>query len=303
MKLPILPSVPSDAHKGTFGTALIVGGCRGMSGAPVLAGMAALRGGAGLVWLSVPDRIADIVAAFDPCYMTIPLPCDCMGRLSLESETDLARAAQNATAVGLGPGLAQTPGLRELVGRMYAGVPRPMVVDADALNCLATTPELLRYGEGPRILTPHPGEFARLAGLAAPVRIPPPGQPSIAGETARPARAEMLSIAVEKARFWNTVVVLKGQGTLVTDGERQYVNTTGNPGMATGGSGDVLTGLLTALLCRGMAAFDAAVLGVYLHGLAGDLAASRVGKVGMTARNIVETLPEAFQEYEGTKAG
>ena len=276
---PQLPVRPLDTHKGTFGTALMIGGSRGMSGAIALAGMAALRCGAGLVRLAVPDRILDTVASFDPCYTTIPMENDCMGRLSLESEQELARETLRATAVAIGPGLSETPSLRELVARIYSGLPKTLVVDADGLNNLSKNPELLEMPEGPRILTPHPGEFSRLLGMD---RLP---------------RHAQLDIAVEKAELWQAVIVLKGHQTLVTDGKRRYLNTTGNPGMATGGSGDVLTGVITSLVCQGLDAFDASVLGVYLHGLAGDLAAKELGMESMVASDIVRYLPNAFQTY------
>ncbi|MDO4558500.1 MAG: NAD(P)H-hydrate dehydratase, partial [Planctomycetia bacterium] len=136
-KLPGLPSRRRDSHKGTYGTSLLIGGCPGMSGAIALAGMAALRSGSGLVRLAIPEKILDSVAGFDPCYTTLPMACDCKGRLSLDAEPELATAAQKATAIAVGPGLNQTPGLFELVARIYSGVPKPLVVDADALNCLS----------------------------------------------------------------------------------------------------------------------------------------------------------------------
>lgn len=257
-----------------------------------MAGMAALRSGAGLVRLAIPEKILDSVAAFDPCYTTLPMSCDCLGRLSLDAEPELAVATRSATAIAIGPGLSQTPSLFELVARMYSGVPKPLVVDADALNCLARveseslTMEILTIPEGPRILTPHPGEFARLIGH---------GKHSV---PAKLSREQMVPIAVEKACEWKSIVVLKGAGTLVTDGVRQYINPTGNPGMATGGSGDVLTGVIVSLLAQGLDAYDAAVLGVYLHGLAGDLAAQRVGEYGMVATDIIAAIPEAFRHHQ-----
>ncbi|MDO4557927.1 MAG: ADP/ATP-dependent (S)-NAD(P)H-hydrate dehydratase, partial [Planctomycetia bacterium] len=147
-------------------------------------------------------------------------------------------------------------------------------------------PRILTLPEGPRILTPHPGEFARMIGHH--------GEPDVP----KRSRTELLPIAVERARQWKSIIVLKGAGTLVTDGVRQYVNTTGNPGMATGGSGDVLTGVIVSLLAQGLEAFDAAVLGVYLHGLAGDLASRRLGEYGMTAMDIVASIPPAIRRYQ-----
>ncbi len=274
--LPRLPSRPVDAHKGMFGTALIVGGSRGMTGAVALAGMAALRGGAGLVRLAVADCCLDVVAALEPSYMTAPLPADVQGRIAAAAYKPIMELAKSATWVACGPGLGRSPELRELVVRLYRDIALPMVVDADALNALAARPEALGQGGGPRVLTPHPGEFARLIGR----------------KLDRPASEQA---AVELAARCQLVVVLKGHGTLITDGRRQARNTTGNPGMARGGSGDVLTGLIAALGCQGLSAYDAARLGAHVHGLAGDLAAAELGQVSMIAGDLVRFLPRTLK--------
>jgi NAD(P)H-hydrate epimerase len=273
--LPRLPPRPADAHKGLFGTALLVGGSRGMTGAVALAGMAALRGGAGLVRLAVADSCLEVVAALEPSYMTAPLRADTQGRISAAAYGPIMKLSESATVVALGPGLGRSPDLNALVVRLYRDIARPMVVDADALNALAIHPEALGEGGGPRVLTPHPGEFARLIGR----KLDGP---------------EREAAAVELAARSGVVVVLKGHRTLITDGRRRARNTTGNPGMARGGSGDVLTGLIAALACQGMAVYEAARLGVYLHGLAGDLAAAELGQVSMIASDLVRFLPPAF---------
>ncbi len=274
-----LPKRPADAHKGTFGLALIVGGSRGMSGAVALAGMAALRSGAGLVRLAVTESVLDVVAAIEPSYMTVPLPADLQGRLAVEATEQLFELAETATAVAIGPGLGRSAGLDKLVGRLYRRLDKPLVVDADALNALAIQPKSLRRPAGPRVLTPHPGEFARLAGE------------KLQGEAREAA-------AIEMAAQCGVVVVLKGHQTLVTDGQRRSINATGNPGMATGGSGDVLTGLITALMAQGLSPYDAARLGVHLHGLAGDLAAAELGETSMIASDLVRFLPQAFRQHQ-----
>ncbi|MGD0899552.1 MAG: NAD(P)H-hydrate dehydratase [Thermoguttaceae bacterium] len=274
----LAPRLP-EAHKGDFGTALIIGGSRGMTGAVALAGMAALRGGAGLVRLAVPQRCLDVVSSIEPSYMTAPLADDDAGRIALSAHDRIVELAQAATVVACGPGLGRSADLDRLVGRLYRELARPMVVDADALNALSIQPEVLARPAGPRILTPHPGEFARLIGQ------------KLDGQARQQA-------AVDLAARYGLVVVLKGHRTLVTDGRRQYHNTTGNPGMATGGSGDSLTGLVTALACQGLAPYDAARLGVYLHGLAGDLAASEVGEVSLVASDLVRFLPKAIVAHE-----
>jgi NAD(P)H-hydrate epimerase len=286
--LPHLPPRDPDSHKGHFGFDLIVGGSRGMTGAVVMAGMAALRGGAGLVRLAVPEVCLDVVAAFEPSYMTVPLPGDADGRIAAEAWGKIVESCEWADVVALGPGLGRSEGLDELVGRLYREVPKPMVVDADGLNALSTQPDVLGDHAASRILTPHPGEFARLTGE----KVSP-----------NSAREEQEDAAVELAARANVIVVLKGHRTLVTDGSHRYQNTTGNPGMATGGSGDVLTGLVTALCGQGLSPYDAARLGVYLHGLAGDFAASEHGEVSMIASDLVDFLPDAFEEYEAGSEG
>ncbi len=275
--LPRLSPRASDAHKGTFGTALIVGGSRGMSGAVALAGMAALRGGAGLVRLAVPDVCLDCVARFEPAYTTIPLASDRAGRIRLQSYRAIVRLASAATVVGLGPGLGRSLGLDALVSRLYREWPGPLVVDADGLNALAARPQSLESPGAPRILTPHPGEFVRLVGT-------------------KPSAEQREALAVRMARQWRVVLVLKGHRTLITDGQRMACNSTGNPGMATGGSGDVLTGLITALAGQGLTPWEAARLGVYTHGLAGDLAAAELGQVSLTAGDLIRFLPAALQQ-------
>jgi len=277
--LPRLAPRAPDAHKGTFGTALIIGGSRGMTGAVALAGMAALRGGAGLVRLAVADRCLETVAGYEPSYMTAPLPCDVEGRISAAAHTRIMELARTATVVAIGPGLGRSPDLDRLVRRLYQEIALPMICDADALNALSTDRDLLAEHAGPRIFTPHPGEFARLVGE----NYPPDER-----ETA----------AQELAGRCKLAVVLKGHRTFVTDGRRHWHNSTGNPGMATGGSGDSLTGLITALTCQHLEPYEAARLGVYVHGLAGDLAAKELGMPSLIARDIVQYLPAALKLTE-----
>jgi NAD(P)H-hydrate epimerase len=280
--LPRLPPRRPDSHKGDFGRALLVGGSRGMTGAIGLAGMAALRGGAGLVKLAVPDECLPIVAAYEPCYMSVPLPADGTGRIAGAANSTLEKLASEATAMAIGPGLGQSDELCELVVGLYESLTVPLVVDADGLNALAKQRDALSRSErrqnAARILTPHPGEFARLAGIAS------------LQTDQREAQARAL------AAGWGAIVVLKGHRTVITDGERLAINATGNPGMSTGGAGDVLTGVITALLCQGLTAWDAARLGVYVHGLAGDLAAAEKGQVGLIARDLVDFLPQALAQ-------
>ncbi len=276
--LPPLPPRPVDAHKGTFGRVLIVAGSRGMSGAACLAGLGALRGGAGLVYVAAPEPIVPIVASVDPSYLTIPLPADDAGRLSLDALPQIQTRAGDMESLAIGPGWGQSEDLRQLSEELYASLTTPAVVDADALNALSQQPQVLSRHAGPRVLTPHPGEFARLTGS------------SIAQLQIR--REES---AREFAAKHGVVLVLKGQGTVVTDGVQTVINTTGNSGMATGGTGDVLTGLIAALLAQRMSPFDAARLGVHLHGLAGDLAATELSEPGLIASDLPRFLGAAWR--------
>jgi NAD(P)H-hydrate epimerase len=277
--LPLLPQRDARSHKGHFGLVLIVGGSRGMAGAAALAGMAALRGGAGLVRLAVPDVCLETVAGFEPSYMTVPLPCDVSGHISRSARAKIVELAQAATVVACGPGMGRSLGLNVLVSWLYSHLPNPMVLDADGLNALASRAEVLSQPGGPRILTPHPGEFSRLL-----------GNRKLRPDQRQPA-------AVELARRSSAVLVLKGHHTILTDGNGHTVNKTGNPGMATGGSGDVLTGLIAALAAQGLSPLDAARLGVHLHGLSGDLAADELGQESLIATDLIRFLPNAFQRY------
>lgn len=277
--LPKLPVRRADAHKGDFGRALLIGGSRGMAGAIALAGKACLRSGAGLVRLAVPECILDTVASFEPSYMTVPLPCDRGGRLKPKALVRLGELADDATCVACGPGLGRSKRLLAVVRSLYEHLPQPLVIDADGLNALAAFDHGLKSPGGPRILTPHPGEFARLA------KTP---------DGSKPSRQEQIAQAQQLATEHGIVILLKGHRTIVTDGTHTAENTTGNPGMATGGTGDVLTGIITALVCQGLAPLDAAVLGAHVHGLAGDLAAAELGQVSLMASDLVRYLPKAF---------
>ena len=294
--LPSLPLRPADAHKGTFGRVLVIGGSRGMSGAPSLTGLGALRGGAGLVFVAVPSEVLPIVAAIEPSYLTIPLATDEEhGCLSAEGLTGLRKACEGKDAIALGPGLGTSRGVASIVMTLFAEVSQPMVVDADALNVLAgglgdSSPLTLALSPkgrgdrtGARILTPHPGEFARLI-----------------GSDIATVQSQRAKLAAKFAATHGVIVVLKGQGTVITDGDRVAINRTGNPGMATGGSGDVLTGLIAALLAQGLAPFEAAQLGAHLHGLAGDLAAAELSQPGLIASDLPRFLTQAWRRFLGS---
>lgn len=281
-EVPRLPRRAIDGHKGTFGTVQVVAGSRGMAGAAVLTGRAALRGGAGLVRVACPAVVLDVVAAAYPCYTTVGIRQHSDGSFSEGSADELVELARRADAVAVGPGLGIGPGVADFVRAVVAGLPEiPVVLDADGLNAVAPFADGFPGRAEPLILTPHPGEFARLLGTSV--------SAVVEGRAA---------LAVEFAARAGIVLLLKGSNTLVTDGRRAYRNTTGNPGMATGGSGDVLTGVVAALVGQGLPAFDAAALGAWVHGRAGDLAALRLGQTSLTATDILDHLPAAFRECE-----
>jgi len=288
-KTPVIPAdlprlAPRDAsgHKGTFGKVLLVGGSYGMSGAISLSAMAALRSGAGLVHVAVPKSILPIVAGFNPCYMTIPCEEDAEGRLTSRSADKFLALAEQASCVVLGPGLGRSAEVTQLVKLLLEKVKVPMVVDADALFAVAQLPGSLQTGAGVRVLTPHSGEFLRLL------------HPDQAKVTAFNTRELERQAAQTYAKQQGVTVVLKGHQTFITDGNQSATNSTGNPGMATGGSGDVLSGILGALLGQMPNPFEAVRLGVFVHGLAGDRAAAQLGEVSLVASDLISYLPEAF---------
>jgi NAD(P)H-hydrate epimerase len=278
MELPRLARRPADSNKGNYGKDLVVAGSRGMSGAAVLCGSGALRGGAGLVTVAVPELILPIVAAGNPCYLTAPLAQDTEGKVSKLAEARILELAQANDIAAIGPGLGRSAEIKQLLAGLIQNIKIPMVLDADGINALAEQPDSLTNHAAPIILTPHPGEFARLMGCDVPA-----------------VQARRQELAVQFAQKYDVVVVLKGHGTVVTDGRRVYLNRTGNPGMATGGTGDVLTGLIAALLGQGLEPFAAAQLGVHLHGWAGDLAQAELGEVSMIASDLLTYLPHAFR--------
>ena len=279
---PRLPKRPADSHKGMYGHVLVVAGGRGMAGAAALVGASALRSGAGLVRIASPVEVQPTVAQYEPSYMTYPLPQDEEGFVDFDrARTALGRLAKQATVLAVGPGLGQAEGITALVRWIIESVEVPTVLDADALNALGANPDF-SASKRPIIITPHPGEFGRLV-----------------AKTTAEVQADRESLAANFARTHQVVVLLKGNGTIVTDGEKVYVNTTGNPGMATGGAGDVLTGVTAAMLAQGLPAFEAACLATYAHGLAGDIARDQNGEVGMIAGDIVDALADTFTHLDG----
>ncbi len=280
--VPKLPPRPAEGHKGTFGRVLVVAGSMGMTGAAALAGRAALRAGAGLVRVATARSALPIVASVEPSYTTLPLAEDAAGRIAGRAVNIILNAAQENDAVAVGPGMGQSAGLRSVVEALLQQDSLRLLVDGDGLNNLSGLAGWPGKCRANVILTPHPGEMKRLwSGLFR--EEMPENRQQTAGRM---------------AEFSKTIVALKGAGTVVSDGRRVYTNTTGNPGMATAGSGDVLTGVIAALMGQGLNDFDATVLGVYMHGLAGDIAADRLGPISVMATDLIDALPEAFQKAE-----
>lgn len=278
--LPKLPARKTGAHKGDFGKICIIGGQLGMTGAPVLAGIAALRAGAGLVRIAAPKTLLPIIAALDPCYTTIPLD-DEDGQLTPAAlQTALAQTEDN-DIIAIGPGLGTSRPARSITAALTEIKDLRLVIDADALNCLAKDPAWVSRKKASIILTPHPGEMKRLWNSLFRTSIPQD-------------RSEQAAAIAEKT---GCTVLLKGAATIVTDADKIYTNTTGNPGMATGGSGDVLTGVIAALAAQKLDNFSAAQLAAHIHGTAGDIAAKKKGQVSMIATDIIQMLPEAFRRH------
>ena len=268
---------PDDAHKGTMGTLLSICGSYGMAGAGILSGTAALRSGLGLLKCALPKSIYPIMAARLPESVYLPLEENADGRISALNLPYLL--SQKSDAVLLGCGLGVCGDTKAIVEDFIRSCKKPMVLDADALNCIADDPEALKNAKAPIIITPHPMEMARLCGV-----------------TAAEVNDNREMTARTFAARYGVITVLKGAGTVIAspDGKAR-INMTGNSGMATGGSGDVLAGICASLIAQGKVPFDCACAAVYLHGLAGDFAAKRLGKIPMLPSDIIDELPNAFK--------
>lgn len=280
---PRLPRRKAESHKGDFGSALLVGGSRGMSGAIGLAGMSAARTGAGTVTLAVPDICLDTVASFSPCLMSIPLP-SLDGKLLLGDPQTFDRLGEKlsrASCLAIGPGLGQSADLQSGLMTLLQQVACPVVIDADGLNNLAYGPNGKDFAwrqviPQPVVITPHPGEWSRLSGVPA-------------GD-----REGQIAAAISAAAEHDLVIVLKGHQSLVTDGNTVTRNETGTPAMATGGSGDVLTGMIAALICQKLTPLQATQLGAWVHGKAGELASERLNSHVALPTDLIDSLPAAL---------
>ena len=271
--LSLLPDRNPWGHKGNFGKLLLLCGSRGYTGAAFFAAMGALRAGAGLVFLGVPESIYGIEAVKLNEPVIFPLP-DAGGRLGADAVPEILTRLPQMDAVLVGPGLGQSEGTLAVVRAVLEKAKCPVVVDADGINVLSAHRDLLRGRKLPTILTPHDGEFARLGGVI--------------GE-------DRMAAAAALAEELGCVVLLKGHETCITDGTDGYLNPTGNPGMAVGGSGDVLAGVITALLGAGLPPLEAAACGAWLHGAAGDRCAAELGQYGMLPTDMLSALPRLMK--------
>jgi len=271
---------PATAHKGDFGRVFVLAGSRGMTGAAHLAGMAALRSGAGLVTIGIPDAVYLVIAKRESELMIRPFPSTNKGTLSLKGFPEMERFCATQNVLAIGPGLSQHITTQKLIRKVLEKTELPLVIDADGLNALKGHLKILDVCRDRAVLTPHPGEFVR-----------------VFGGKLDDSDALRKKRALDTAQKHGVIIVLKGHHTVIAaPGGNCHVNTTGNPGMATAGSGDVLTGVIAALMGQGLSCFEAACVGVYVHGLAGDLAAKKVGQVSLTAGDILRFLPDVFKE-------
>ncbi len=272
---------PLESHKGDYGRVLVVAGCRGYTGAAYLTSQAALRTGSGLVTLAVPEPIYAILAVKLTEVIIMPAPATSAGSFDMTAVPSIRALLSSADVLAIGPGLSTHARTGRMLRSILPSVRCPVVLDADGINLLVAHLSLMRRASAPWVLTPHPGEMARLLGVSSDA-----------------VQADRRRVAVDFAKRHGVVVVLKGYHTVVTDGRRVVVNSTGNPGMATGGSGDVLTGVIASLIGQGLPPFEAARWGVYLHGAAGDAAAREMGESSLIASDILDKIPLSMRRAQ-----
>lgn len=270
----------NDAHKGSFGTVLVIGGCNSMRGAAALSALGALRSGAGLVKVASVGKCIDSVSVLAPEATYIEIKSDSEGYMLFDADTKkfLLKALKKTTAVVIGMGMGVTNDTKKIVRFVIENAICPVIVDADGINCLASDINILSDRKCEVILTPHPGEMARLMKCSV-----------------RKIAESRIETAEEFAVTHNVTVVLKGAGTIIADKNKTSANHTGNPGMSKGGSGDILAGIIASAAAQGISPYDAACAGVYIHGLAGDKAAEKYGQEAMLPRDIISCLPDAFR--------
>jgi NAD(P)H-hydrate epimerase len=283
---PLIGPRPRDSNKGMYGHVLVVGGSLGKAGAAAMAGFSALRSGAGLVTVATPRSVLGTVAGFHPELMTEPLAETESGSISTQALAAFWQAAENKTVLAIGPGISRHPDTAEFVRTVIQKTviqksTMSTVLDADGLNAFEGRADLLNGRDRTLVLTPHPGEMARLTGL-----------------TVAAIQRDRINVARTFAKEHELILVLKGDRTIVaTPSGEAWVNTTGNPGMATGGTGDILTGIVAGMLAQNpKRAFESVLAAVYLHGLAGDIARENVGEHSLVATDLLKTLPQAFRQ-------
>ena len=269
---------PDDSNKGTLGSLLCICGSYGMAGTAIMAGKAALRCGIGLLKIAVPKSIYPVCATNILESVYYPLEETSNGVISSKNTDFLLEMCEKSSAVVIGCGLSVCDDTKNLVQSVITNCEKPLVIDADALNCICNKPEILKNLKAPAIITPHPGEMARLL-----------------HSTPKTVNSNRENTAIDFAKKFGVVTVLKGAGTIIAspDGE-VYINHTGNSGMATGGSGDVLSGIIGSLLAQGASPINAAAAGVFLHGTIGDLAAEKLGKISMLPTDMIDMIPTAY---------
>jgi hydroxyethylthiazole kinase-like uncharacterized protein yjeF len=273
---------PAQSHKGDYGHLFVLGGSPGKTGAAALVCSGAMRIGTGLVTLGIPASLNSILEAKLTEAMTAPLPDAGSGYLTVDAVEGIYQLLEGKTALALGPGISTELSVQEVIAKLTSETALPMVVDADGITALVSRSAILKQAKGSVILTPHPGEMARLTGI-----------------TTQEVQDDRISVAKSCAVSYNAIVVLKGNRTVIaTPDEEVYINPTGNPGMATGGTGDVLTGMIGGLLAQGLPPLEAAKWGVYVHGLAGDMAAQEIGEIPLIASDIIDYLPDALTEVK-----
>lgn len=266
-----------NTHKGTYGHVLVIAGSPGKSGAALMAGRSALRAGAGLATLAIPENLRMPLEIPTLEVMTVSLPETIKGTISIDAYDEIMKLAQDKRVVAIGPGLTTHPSTVELIFRLIRTLEIPMVIDADGINAVSQNPEILLEAKAPVILTPHPGEMARLV-------------PNIRIQNNR------IPVAQETARKYNSFIALKGVRTIVASPDGNvFVNPTGNPGMATAGTGDVLTGIIAGLVAQNIIPVEAAKAGVFLHGVAGDLVAQEKGEYGLLAGDLIDAIPDGIK--------
>lgn len=271
--LNILPDRKLTAHKGDFGKILLICGSVGYTGAPALAALGALRTGAGLVYLAIPVCIYEIEATKLLEPIVLPLP-DANGMISQTAIKDILKLLDKIDAILIGPGLGRSDDTENLLLQILENFSGPIVVDADGIYLIRNHIDILRGRACPVILTPHEGEFSQLIGKTIDDRV---------------------DMAVNAALELDSIVVLKGHNTVITDGKTVYINQTGNPGMAVGGSGDILAGMITALIGQGISPLESAAIGAWLHGAAGDICAKQLGTYGMIPSDMLQVIPRLLK--------